>query len=185
MGLRLISKAATVPIALADAKALCRIEGARFDAELGLLMASAAASLGEWAGISLGEQTWELTLDAFSDAIELPRGPVLTVPAATFTYFDEFGESQQVDPAVYALDLTSDPQWVMRNSDQAWPAVLDAGNVVKLRFTTGFTAETLPDGLRSALLALVKVWFEQGIEIGIPQAVMDQAAPWRMLWICA
>lgn len=183
MGLTLITPAATEPITLAEVKALCRIEDSGFDTELGLLLPAAVSALQEWTGAQLGAATWKLVLDKFSDAIELPVGPVLTVPA--FEYVNTAGATVSVDPALYSIDLVSDPQWLVRNTDASWPATLDAVNTVLVTFTAGYTDVTIPAGLKLAIAALCKHWFENGIDAGMPDSVTVHAAPWRQLWICA
>ena len=182
MGLTLITPAAALPVTPAEVKALCKIEDDSFNAEIALLIPGACSAIEEYTGTPLGAQEWRLTLDAFSDAIELPKAPVST---ATVNYIDTAGVPQVVAEAVYSLDLTSKPQWVVRNEGESWPDLLDAVNVVTVDFTTGYTADTIPAGLKLAVLALIKHWFENGIEAGMPDAVLLHAGPWRTLWICA
>ncbi len=184
MGLTLITPAATLPVSLAEVKSLCKIEDASFDDELTLLLPGACSAIEEWTGTPLGAQDWRLTLDAFSDAIELPKGPVTGTPAVK--YVDSAGLTQTVDSDIYTLDLVSRPQWVVRNEGESWPSdLLGAVNVVQVEFTAGYTAATIPAGLKLAVAALVKQWFENGIEAGLPDAAMRHAEPWRKLWICA
>ena len=183
MGLTLITPATALPVSLADCKAICGIEDASFDARLELLRGGAHDMVAELLGCPLGESGWRLTLDQFSDAIELARGPVTAVTA--FEYVDPDGNTQDVAPAAYLTDLVSDPQWIVRASDASWPETLDAVNVVTVSFTAGYTAATLPAGLKMALLGLVQHWFENGPAAGVPAAVMNALAPWRKLWICA
>ena len=183
MGLTLITPATALPVTLAECKAICGIEDASFDTRLELLRSGAHDTVAELLGCPLGESNWQLTLDAFSAAIELPRAPVSNVNA--FEYVDANGDVQDVDPAAYLIDLVSEPQRIVRASDASWPQPLDAVNVVTVSFTAGYTAATIPAGLKLALLGLVQHWFENGPAAGVPGAVMDALAPWRRLWICA
>lgn len=185
MGLTLITPATALPVSLAECKAICRIEAdeTQFGTELELYRQAAHDHVAELLGSALGESTWLLTLDAFSDAIELPRGPVTAVGA--FEYLDADGNAQAVDPAAYVTDLVSEPQWIVRASDASWPTPLDTVNAVTVQFTAGYTGATLPNGLKMALLGLVKHWFENGPAAGVPETVLTALAPWRKLWICA
>lgn len=183
MGLTLITPATTAPITLAEVKTLCRVEDSSFDTELNLLLPGAISALGEWTGVSLGDATWRLTLDAFSDAIELPRGPVTAV--TWVKYFGSNGIEQTADPSLYSIDLVSDPQWVVRNADASWPAVQVGVNMISVQFTAGYTSGTIPAKLKLAIAALCKHWYENGIDAGLPDKVTLLAAPWRQLWICA
>ena len=183
MGLTLITPASSLPVTAAQVKLLTRIDDTAFDDLLGLLLPAAHRAIGELAGASLGEQAWQLTLDAFSDAIELQRGPVTAVSAVGYT--DPDGAAQVVDPAIYTIDLASTPQWLVRNADSAWPTPLDRINAVTVDFTAGWTDATLPDDLRLAVAGLVQHWFESGPAAPIPAGVTNLVAPWRNLWICA
>jgi uncharacterized phiE125 gp8 family phage protein len=185
VGLTLITPASGTLVTLAEAKLWAKVEGVSEDSLVQDLIAQAEAKVAEYTGLALGEQTWKLVLDAFSDAIELPRGPVLAVAAADFTYVDSGGASQQVDPALYTLDLVSSPAWIVRDSDASWPATLDAVNVVSVQFTTGFTVATLPASIKRAVLTLVARWYDDRINCDVPAGVLDALAPYRQLWICA
>ena len=183
MGLTLITPASGSPVSLAETKLLCRMEDGSADAELGLLLPAAVSALGEWIGQPLGQEVWELTLDAFSPAIELPKGPVSG--SVTVRYVDPAGATLAADPAIYSVDLVSKPKWVVLNQVRSWPAVMDAVNVVRIEFTAGYSALTLPAPIKLAVAALVKHWFENGAEAGLPAGVTELCSPWRSLWIWA
>lgn len=158
MGLILITPAATLPVSLAAVKAHCGVEDASHDVALDAIRRAACAHVAATLGRALGEATWQLNLDAFADAIELRQGPVLEV--ASVAYTDTAGAPQVVPPATYTLDLTSTPQWIVRNVDADWPEVLAGPNVVRITFTAGWTEETLPPDLNLAVLMLAAAWFD-------------------------
>lgn len=185
MGLSLITPAATPAVSLAEAKDWARVEGSSQDATMATILAAAVAKVESMTGLVLGEQVWRLTLDCFSDTIELPRGPVTALAAAGFTYVDSAGAPQQVDPALYTLDLVSSPQWIVRNADATWPEVLEAVNVVQIQFTAGHTAATLPPALKGAVLTLAARWFDDRTNNDVPEGVMQALEPFRPLWIAA
>lgn len=185
MGLSIITPATTSPISDAEVKALAKIEDSSFDAWLAVTKPAAISAIEELLGRPLAPTVYELVLDEFTDTIELPRGPVTAV--ASLKYIDAANVEQTVSGADYTVDLVSDPQWLVRNSDYDWPTPMDAVNVVKVRFTAGYSSGTvpLPAPLKLAVGGLVKHWFEKGPEAAIPQGIMDLIAPWRSLWICA
>lgn len=183
MGLTLITPAATLPVTLAEVKTLCKIEDASFDDELELLLPGACSAIEEYTGRPLGAQTWRLTLDGFSDAIELPKAPATT--PLTVEYTDTNGLTQIASTALYSLDLASQPQWVVLNEGESWPETASAVGAVRVNFTAGYTDSTIPPGLKLAVAALVKHWWENGIDAGMPATVQFHAAPWRSLWVCA
>ena len=124
MGLTLVTPPAEWPVSLDEAKAQCRIINADSDARLTGFIKAATAHVETTLGISLSERTYRLTLDAFTDAIELPRGPVTEVTA--LQYVDADGVTQTVQTSDYSTDLISTPrQWLVRNSGASWPTTLD------------------------------------------------------------
>lgn len=184
MALKLITAAATMPVSLASVKLHCGVEDDTFDPLLTELLADAVNHVEELLGRSLGEQTWQLTLDGFADAIELPRGPVLDVIEDGFKYAAPGGVLTVVPADLYTLDTVTQPSWIVRNDGAAWPEVVDGVNTVQVTFTAGWTESTLPRALRRAVCVLVAAWFEDRTA-SAPKAVMELVEPFRTLWICA
>lgn len=159
MSLTLVTPPTLWPVTLAEAKQQCRVS---HDDENGLIEAYIKAATNHVERIldlSLMERTWRLTLDTFSDAIELPRGPVQSVTSVQ--YVDEDGATQTFSSDDYTTDLLGTRQWVVLNSDASWPTILDAVNAVSVTYVAGF--DELPDtfaDLKAAILLLVAHWFE-------------------------
>ena len=149
MGLTLIVPPTPV-IPLAEVKLHLRVDHADEDAMIDGYLAAATGLVESYLGRSLGEQIWRLTLDGFTDAIALPRGPVGSVTSVN--YRDVDGLAQVVDPALWEADLISDPQWIVRRSSAVWPVPLSAVNAVWIDYTTGYGV--LPAPIRAALLLL-------------------------------
>lgn len=184
MALTLITPAAAPVVSLAQAKAWCRVEGGGSDALLGELLLAAQRHVEMVLGRSLGEQTWTLTLDGFSDAIELGKGPVTGIVADGFTYRDLAGVPQTVDPALYSLDLVSNPAWVVLNEGESWPDVLDAVNVVEISFTAGEGADLCPPDLGQAIKMLTAYWFDNRDLTGRePDGLQGLIQPYRRIRI--
>lgn len=152
MGLSLVTPPASYPVTRAEAKERARIEGEVSDSAVDGLIAASTKFIEDYLGRSLMSQTWKLTLDAFTDSILLPRGPVQSV--TSIDYFDTSGNAQTVATSVYTLDNSSDPQWVVRNSTASWPATLDAVNAVSVTFVSGYAA--LPESIKLALLLMIE-----------------------------
>lgn len=156
MGLTLITAATAYPVTLAEAKAHCRVDDSADDTTVQILLQAATDHIERYAGRAIMTQTWELTLDAFSDTIMLPKGPVQSITSVK--YFDTAGAEQTVSAANYTLDAASDPQWLVKAADYSWPATLDGVNMVKVRFVAG--EETAPDVVRLAALLLIGQWYD-------------------------
>ncbi len=160
MGLTLITPPAADPVSLAEAKAQVRVQASNTDEDtlITRLISAATRHIERSLDLSLMERTYRLTLDAFTDAIELPRGPVSAVNSVK--YFDAEGVEQTVSDDDYTTDLTSIRNWVVLNSGSSWPATLNAVNAVSVEYVAGF--DTLPteyDDLRHAILLLIGHWY--------------------------
>jgi uncharacterized phiE125 gp8 family phage protein len=178
MGLTLVAPAGTPPVSLDDAKAWCRIDGTASDTAAQLALDAAVAWIGEYLGRALGQQTWRLDRDAFTDEIELPMGPVTDI--STFTCIDPDGVEQTVSADIYTLDLVSTPQRLVRNPGSTWPQTLNRINVVAVTFVTGAPP---PPAIRLAVLSLTAQWFDNRTVGDVPDGVLAQLAPFRQIRI--
>lgn len=151
MGLQPGGGAIAWPVTVEDAKTFIRVDSDDDDALIETLIEVACEHLEGIVGRSIATRSWELTLDGFSDAIELPRAPVRSLDS--FTYTDADGATQTVDAASYTVDLTSFHAWIVRNSGSSWPTTMDAINVVTIGYTAGY--EPVPRPLRAAILLTV------------------------------
>lgn len=148
MGVKIISQPASWPILPADAKLFTRIDTTSEDTLIQSLIESAVEHVENRVGRSIATRTLELTLDGFSDAIELPRNPVKSVES--IKYDDANGVEQTLATSVYTADLASDRHWIVRNSGESWPTTLDSINTVRIRYVAGYSL--VPGPLRSACL---------------------------------
>lgn len=151
MGLSIITPPTVWPVTLEEAKAQVRVRHDDEDAYLTSLIKAATRYVERTLSLSIAAQTWKLTLDSFSDYIELPRGPVTAVTG--IEYVDEAGETQTASEALYTTDLSSSRQWIVRNSDATWPDVIDGVNAVSITYAAGM--DLAPDDLKHAILLLI------------------------------
>lgn len=184
MGLNRTVAPASYPVTLEEAKAQCRVTSSDEDTKLNNLIAAATTRVENMTGLSLITQTWELTLDEFSDAIELPRGPVQSVTSVQ--YVDPDGATQVLAASVYTLDDKSNPQWIVRNADSSWPQILDGINAVTITYVAG--EASLPEGkndLKHAILLLVSYWYDERMGEGEPMAVKALLEPFMSQWVAS
>lgn len=139
--------------------------GTEHDDWLTLIGIPGARSWAEaYLGLSLAEQTLELTTDRFpsDDFIDLPFGPVQSIES--ITYLDEAGDEQTVDELDYRLDNYSQPHRVYLEYDTQWPTeTRQVRNAIRIRYVVGNTQPglsppgqyPLPPRIRIALLFLV------------------------------
>jgi uncharacterized phiE125 gp8 family phage protein len=155
MGILLTQVSSDAPVSLAEAKAWCSIEedNNRFDSVLELLIAGTVRGIERYLGKSISQATWAYTLDRFChDQIELPRGPVTGIQS--FTYLDDSAEEQNIDPASYVLDITSNPQRIVLLPESSWPSTADRPNAVTITFKTEMVQAQIDD-IKLAILRLV------------------------------
>lgn len=181
MGKKRTVEPATLPITLAEAKTQCRVTTADHDDNLNQLIAAATTRIENEAGISLIAQTWQLSLDYFSNSIDLSRGPVASVTSVQ--YYDTAGTLQTVSSADYTVDLSGDPQRIVINADASWPATQDRINAVVVTYVAGYAI--LPTDIKHACLLLVGHWFEDAEGVGLPPAVSHLLAHYRAGWAAA
>jgi uncharacterized phiE125 gp8 family phage protein len=128
-----------------------------YDAEDPTYLIALAQAARAWvedrAWLAIGVQTWDSYLDAFPEgAIELAPGPLLTV--VDVTYIDTNGATQTLASNQYRLDTVSTPGRVIPVT--SWPETLDAReNAVRVRYTCGYTQDTVPPQLMHAMRLLV------------------------------
>jgi uncharacterized phiE125 gp8 family phage protein len=175
MSLRLITGPVGYPISLSEAKAHCRIDGSSDDDLLTAYIAAATSHIEQIIGKAILSQTWEMLLDDFSDAMPIPKGPVASV--TSIKYYDTDSALQTLDTTVYSLDLTSEPQWVVRAEDESWPEVAEGVNNVIIRFVAGYT--TTPPELKLALMLTVGYFYDHRSTGDIPDIVMSLLTNFR------
>lgn len=188
MGLTLVSAPASTPVSLAEMKAHCRIhaDDTTYDTELQIYLDAAVSHLDGKDGIlqqCIVTQTWDLTLDAFSDNIEIPLAPLQSV--SSVKYYDAAGDLQTLSSDYYTVDTSSLTQWVVRNSSYTYPTLLEGVNTVIIRFVAGYA--TVPDALKQAILLLGGHWFAHREAVSgaammdVPKAVDCLVAPYKRL----
>lgn len=158
MSLRLIAAPTEKPVTVAECKAHLNIDHADKDALIQTYIDGATAYLDGYTGI-LGRcmvtQTWELVLDEFpTQALRFPSGPIQSITSVK--YDDVNGDEQTFAALSYTLDAASDPAWLVLNSDESWPNILDAINAVRVRFVAGYgAAAAVPAALRVGIMQMV------------------------------
>jgi uncharacterized phiE125 gp8 family phage protein len=155
VGLTLVTPPTVWPVTLDEARAHLRVRHTDENNYITALIKAATRYVEQTLSTSIAEQTWKLTLDSFSDYIELPRGPVASVDSVE--YVDADGETQTADDADYTVDLAGNRQWIVRNSEASWPDTLSGINAVSVTYTAGMNPA--PDDLKHAILLLIGHWY--------------------------
>lgn len=165
------------PVTLDEVKLSTRVDITDDDSLLNDLIATARMYVEAQTGVSMMEQTWVEYLDRFPrpgaietwpwragrNTILLPRWPVQSVTSVTYT--DNDGNTQTVDPSIYATDLVSRfPRLAPKGDTGGWPVtsplIVPHQNSVQITFVAGYPSQdAVPQTLKLAVKMLVGLWY--------------------------
>lgn len=161
MALRRITAPTTLAVTLADVVAQVKLNVGDDDALITSMLWSAMFLAEKETGRALMTQTWELTLDAFPDAIELTRVPVQSI--ASFTYVDKNGATQNLTGSTYVLDTADGygTAYLVPAYATSWPTTRDQINAVKLQYVAGYAdAASVPEPIKQWMRAMVAAMYK-------------------------
>jgi uncharacterized phiE125 gp8 family phage protein len=165
MTLKLITAASTYPVTLSDAKLHCKVDAADEDTLITSLITVASELAEQYTGAALMTQTWELSLDAFPDALELTRIPVQSVTSVK--YYDTSGVLQTLSNTLYTVDLSDDNNsaYIVPAYNTTWPDTRAQINAVVVRYVAGYTTvpEPIKQWMKIAIATMYK--FREGTAI--------------------
>lgn len=159
MTARQITPPAELAVTLDAARANMRIDGSDMDALITGWIEGIIAALEHEIGQCLMAQTWEVTLDAFSLAINLPH-PVIEVTSVK--YLDITGTEQTLSPTDYRLHRSAYATTLLPASGTKWPnTCADVCTVVvEVVCGHGDTAASTPANVRLYILAKLVEQFD-------------------------
>lgn len=155
MSVVVTTAADAMPFTTAEAREHLRVDDTYEDGYLESLIAAATNHVEKYCGRSFTAQGLTLCLDAFTDEIHLPRGPISAITG--ITYYDANNALQTLPPSIYDADLISDPAVVALAFNQVWPSTYSRRNAVRIAYTT---AATVPDAVKMAIKLIIGQWFE-------------------------
>lgn len=180
---RIVTPPAAEPVTLAEVKQQLRIDADddSMDDTLSPLITAAREWCEDYQNRAYITQTIELVRDDWprSDEIRLPRPPLQSVTALTYT--DEDGVLTTVSSSSYVVDKVSEPGFLVIKD--CWPtANLRETNAISVTYTAGYgSTSSVPTMVKQAIILLTMHWFENGM-CSPPQAVksllgMDRVVP--------
>lgn len=161
MALIRIAAPASEPLALADAKAHCRVDHSDDDALITALIVAAREQAEHETGRALVTQTWELVHDTFPEAFVLRKAPIASVTSVK--YLDPAtGAEQTLDPADTLLDKDSEPGYLVPAYGKAWPTARAVPNAVRCRYVCGYgNAAAVPQAIKQWMLLAIGTMYAQ------------------------
>lgn len=161
MSLKLITAPTTYPITLSEAKLHCRVDTSDDDTLITALITAATEMAEQLTGRALMTQTWELTQDAFDDAMVLTRVPVASITSVK--YIDEAGVEQTLNSANYTLFSGNDYGYhqVTAAYGLEWPATRIQDDAVKVRYVAGYAnAAAVPESIKQWIKLMVSSMYD-------------------------
>lgn len=128
----------TEPITLAEAKLHLRVDDTAEDSLITALISAARETCEDRIEGTVPVTGWRLTLDAFPDAVKLPRPPIVSVESVK--YIDTAGVQQTLSPLDYVVDTVSSPGYIVPAFGKAWPETRGQINAVTVEYTAGSAA---------------------------------------------
>ena len=161
MALKLITASTALAVTLAEAKAHLRVDASDEDTLITAMITSATETAEQITGRAIMPQTWELTLDAFPDALELTRVPAVSV--TSIKYFDAAGVQQTLASNAYALDAADDFgfAYLVPAYGTEWPVTRDQINAVAVQYVAGYAnATAVPEPIKAWIKLTLSAMFE-------------------------
>jgi uncharacterized phiE125 gp8 family phage protein len=153
---QLIVPPAALAVSMAAARASARTSGTALDAELQQKVQDYTEEAEHETHRALILQTWEVTLDAFPDAIRLPHPPIVSVVHVKF--YDPAGALQTLDPQDYMVDAKSEPGYVVPAPGRAWPSTAARINAVEVQYVCGYGPDetSVPAAIKGYILGMIE-----------------------------
>lgn len=161
MALRLITAPTVLAVSLVEAKSHLRVDLSDDDTLITAMITSATEAAEQMTGRAIMPQTWELSLDAFPDAIELTRTPVSAI--TSITYKNTAGAPIVLSNTLYALNNADDYGFAQVSPVYAgvWPDTLSDINAVALRYVAGYAnAAAVPESIKAWIKLQVGAMYE-------------------------
>lgn len=142
MPARLVTAPTAEPISIAQAKAQLRVTDSAEDALITSLISVVRQACEDRIRRTIVKTGYELIAAAFSDRMELDRGPLLQVTSVK--YLDTAGTLQTLAPSTYVVDQYAAVPAVLLASGATWPTVATGRpDAVRIAYDAGYCDETL------------------------------------------
>lgn len=146
------------PIGLEEAKDHLRVDHTDEDALIDALILTARQRVETHTGRALITQTWDWSLDRFSQSREPLRAPKPPLQSITsIQYYDNNDVQQTLATTVYQVDAVNQPARITLADGQQWPNTFNRLNAVTIRFVAGYgaTGNFVPWPIKAAMLLII------------------------------
>jgi len=108
-------------------------------------------------------QTWKVYFDEFpgGDGIEIPYPPLVTIPSSGLVYTNSSGGNTKFSSTKWSADTVSEPGRLVLKYGESWPApTLATNNPISIEFQCGYSATTIKQSIKNAMLLMIGQWYE-------------------------
>jgi uncharacterized phiE125 gp8 family phage protein len=156
MAANVIPEPREMAVTIEMARTAARVNGTALDDEIKVHVGTATTEAEHYTGLVFIDRTYRITLDSLVGDIEMPVSPAREV--VNFIYTDENGDLQELDPADYMLDETTQPGFLIPAFGKAWPVTRSVAKGVQIDVVCGFgpTPATVPDAVKGYILARLR-----------------------------
>jgi uncharacterized phiE125 gp8 family phage protein len=188
MLLRRITPAASLPIALGEARDHLNEPPVEHDVLIAGFIATACDMIAEMSGRVLAQETWAASWPAISGDLVLPKSPVIGV--TSITYYDLTDTLQTANLADFYVFQDQDRSIVRPKARKLWPTGIIREDAITVTFTAGYAS--VPPALRTAAMMLIGHLYDNReavvtgtITATLPLAVEEMVGLHRVGWIAA
>lgn len=186
VGVQVVPGAIVEPITLDDAKRFLRVTVSDEDADISRLISAARLFCEHRIGHAIASQTCDIYYDQVDPAawIPLPVAPVASVTSVKIT--DTANVQTTINPALYLVDLASDPARVGLPFGGTWPPSRAFQGLV-IRLVVGYPVP--PEDLVQAMRILLGHYYENRLAVEnhawttLPLGVAELLAPYELIHI--
>lgn len=177
------------PVSLDEMKLHLRVDHSEEDSLIAALITAAREQAEAFTNRAFIEQTLILRLRKFTDVIQLPRPPLVSL--TSITYLDGSGASQTLSSGLYLLGASHEPARVTKAYGQTWPTTYDVEDAVTITYKAGYgdAAMDVPASIRAAIKLMAESLYEnrgdltQGVTVTeIPMTSRALLMPFKV-WI--
>lgn len=191
MRLELVTPPTDRLISLDDVKKNINVDTADDDAKILRLIQAAEAYLDGRDGVTgrcYRPQVWKAFLPAFTDCIELPLPPTLSI--VSIEYYDLNDALQTLATSYYrVIEGGSTGDRIIPEESTTYPSTNTRPDAVQITFQAGYQDAESPENesvietVRLAASMLVKSWYDNEGSMDIPEVVKSLIAPIRLTYV--
>jgi uncharacterized phiE125 gp8 family phage protein len=178
MSLVLVTPPAHLPLALAEAKAIAKLDGLddSEDPVIAGYLRTATEAVENYLGLRLITQTWQYSVHCFpymyGDSIRLPLAPVQSVDE--IRYLDLAGATQVLDADTYRVSGIADVARIYLAPGQSWPAISMEPEAIAIDFSVGCGDDwnSVPEAIRTSIAMKTAALYD-GCHSGEAEALMQ------------